>query len=154
MRRSADLADKRLWASPAVWWDQTGPPPRVCRLYALQQAEQLQQLKASLPRVAVPHIQAVPPLPQQQVDSDGGTKLTSPPGASKKQHTAQKKAARSTVWLSSCQHCQQEEFTLLIKLLCQTAGLVLGMDFLELSDTLLAFAQYGHVLQVCVLCRC
>ena len=31
---------------------------------------------------------------------------------------------------------------------------VLGMDFLELSDTLIAFAQYGHVLQVGSLCKC
>ena len=64
LRRSATVVDKRLWASPAVWWDQTEPPPRVCWLYALQQAEQLRQLKALLLRVAVPlHPNGTPSAP-------------------------------------------------------------------------------------------
>ena len=104
VKRSADTADKRLWASPAVWWDQTDPPPRVCWLYALQQAEQLQQLKVSLPRVAVPHTQAGPRLPQQQVDSDGETELTSPPRASKRQRTAAQKAPEQDSELLSDSH--------------------------------------------------
>ena len=55
LRRSGNVLDKRLWASPAVWWDQAEPPARVCWLHALQQTQELQSLKASLRRVAVPH---------------------------------------------------------------------------------------------------
>ena len=171
VKRSADPADKRLWASPAVWWDQTDPPPRVCWQYALHQAEQLQQLKVSLPRVAVPRTQAGPPLPQQQVDSDGETELTSPPRASKRQRTAAQKAPDSELLSYSHTGKGSEKHSLAAELPALPAGRlpllgqstipdswasepVLGMDFLELSDTLLAFAQYGQVLKVCVLCKC
>ena len=32
LRRNENVLDKRLWASPAVWWDQTEPPPHGCWL--------------------------------------------------------------------------------------------------------------------------
>ena len=168
MKRSADAADKRLWASPAVWWDQTDPPPRVCWLYALQQAEQLQHLKASLSRMAVPHTQAGSPSPEQQLDSDGGARSPSPRRASKRRRTAAQKPPQQV----RASHTGKggEKHSLAAELPAPPAGThppdqpglpdswasepVLGLDVLALSDTLLGFGQYGHVHQVCALCRC
>ena len=90
-RRSSNVLDKRLWASPAVWWDQAEPPARVCWLHALQQAQELQLLKASLRLVAVPHTLAGYALPQQ-LDSAGETDSTPPLRSSKRQRSAQKAA--------------------------------------------------------------
>ena len=123
--------------------------------------------------MAVPHIQADPPAPQQLVDNDGETKPTLPGRASKRQHTAPQNAPeQGTVLEASTQTGMgDEQHSLAAELpVAAAAGVhpfgqpalpdswarepVLGMDFLELSDTLIAFAQYGHVLQVGSLCRC
>ena len=53
------------------------PPARVWWLHALQQAQELQLLKASLRRVAVPHTLAGYALPQQ-LNSAGETESTPP----------------------------------------------------------------------------
>ena len=158
LRRSDDVLEMCLWASPAVLSDQTDPPPRVCWLYALQQAAQLQQRKASLPRGAVPRTLEGHALPQQ-LDSDGGTKSTSPRRASKRQRTAAWEAAQQGTVLEGSSHTSMgnERHSLPAELpAAAAAGVhpcgqpaqpdswasepVLGMDFLELSDTLLAFA--------------
>jgi len=68
LKRSGNVLDKRLWASEPIWFDQTDPPARASWLHALQQAEELRDLKQRLPRARVPptaegyHIQ---PRPQQ-----------------------------------------------------------------------------------------
>lgn len=54
LRRSYDVQDNRLWASEPIWFDQSDPPSRACWVYALQQAEELRELKRRLPRAAVP----------------------------------------------------------------------------------------------------
>ena len=169
LRRSASVMDKRLWASPAVWWDQTDPPPRVCWLYALQQAKQLQPLKASLPRVAVPYTLKGHPLPLL-ADSDGETESNSPSRASKRQRTAAQQAAQQVIVLNahSTSGKGYEKHSLAAELPAPATGgihpldgpalpdslatePVLGMDTLALSDTLLGAGRYGQVLQVSIL---
>ena len=176
LRRSATVVDKRLWASPAVWWNQTEPPPRVCWLYALQQAEQLRQLKASLLRVAVPYTLMGHPLPQRghppplRADSDEETQSTSPSRASKRRRTAAQQAAQQVIVLNahSTSGKGYEKHSLAAELHAPATGgvhplnepalpdslamePVLGLDTLALSDTLLGAGRYGQVLQVSIL---
>ncbi len=168
LRRSADVLDKRLWASPAVWWDQTEPPPRVCWLYALQQAQELQPLKASLRRVAVPHTLAGYALPQQ-LDSAGETESTSSLRSSKRQRSAQEAAQPVTFKAQSMTGKGHEELhpAAAAELPKPAAGgsllplhgpdvpdsfaneRELGISSLALTDTLLGSGRFGHVLQVC-----
>ena len=66
LKRSDNVQDKRLWASEPVWFDQTEPPARASWVHGLQQAQELRNLKQSLPRAIVPptvqgyHIQLRP----------------------------------------------------------------------------------------------
>lgn len=54
MRRSDNVLDKKLFASEPIWFDQTDPPLRACWVHALQQAQELRDLKRRLPRAVVP----------------------------------------------------------------------------------------------------
>ena len=171
LRRSGNVLDKRLWASPAVWWDQAEPPARVCWLYALQQAQELQLLKPLLRRVAVPRTLAGYPLPQQ-LDSIGKTASSSAPRPSKRQRSAQQAAQPVTVLeaqaktgkgheeLTAAAAAEQLEPAVEGGLLPLNEPNVpgsftneseLGIDALALTDTLLGSGRFGQVLQVCIL---
>ena len=54
LKRSADVMDKRIWASDPIWFDQTNPPARACWVHGLRLAEQMEPLKRNLPRAVVP----------------------------------------------------------------------------------------------------
>ena len=169
LRRSGNVLDKRLWASPAVWWDQAEPPARVCWLHALQQTQELQPLKASLRRVAVPHTLAGYALPQQ-LDSAGETESTSSLRSSKRQLSAQEAAQPVTVLKAQSMTGKGHEElhpAAAAELPKPTAGgsllplhgpdvpdrfaneRELGVSSLALTDTLLGSGRFGHVLQVC-----
>lgn len=70
LKRSADVMDKRIWASEPIWYDRIHPPARACWVHGLQLAQQMQPLKRSLPRVVVPPTvegYIIQQRPQQQV---------------------------------------------------------------------------------------
>lgn len=54
LKRSEHVHNKTLWASEPIWWDQQHPSARSCWLKFLCVADEMQEVKAKLPRMVVP----------------------------------------------------------------------------------------------------
>ncbi|EIE18322.1 hypothetical protein COCSUDRAFT_60291 [Coccomyxa subellipsoidea C-169] len=160
LKRSADVQDKRLWASPPIWWDSTDPPARACWLYSLEQAHSMRAMKQKLPRFAVPptmkgyHIPAQSQL-DQPVVQDAGTGLRRSSRARTATLRLQATSASGKGYELDSLAARQSPASAASAVSAAPsssgsappADPVLPLADLAITDKLLGAGQFGHVLQ-------